>query len=255
MKRFLTLCFSLCICTLLFSQENKEKSTTEYDKAILITPTYTLQIPVGTMASRFGINSNFGMAIDYKFGKNWQIGLEGNFLFGNKVKESNHFSNLLTANNALINSDGGAEELNLSERGTMVRLMAGKSFPFKPSQPNGGLLIKFGAGYMMHKILIDVEEAKTPQLSKEYQTGYDRLSHGFTMSQFIGIMKLERGKYVNLYLGLELVEGFTKNARNWDFYEGEKLNEARFDFLIGIKLGWMIPVFTGKSTGSEYYYY
>ena len=116
------------------------------------------------------------------------------------------------------------------------------------------VLIKAGIGILQHKILIDVDERRVPQLSPEYQTGYDRMARGVALSQFVGLIKLQREQFVNLYFGIELMEGFTKNQRGWDFHTNSKDDKLRFDMLIGLKLGWIIPVFTGQTNDTYYYY-
>lgn len=237
------------------SQDNSDQALI-YDNGILIKPTFTFQIPGAEMAHRFGVNSNFGINLSYKFGKNWTLGGEGNFLFGNKVKEDGHVAGATsTVPELVITGTGALEEVILSERGGMTRVVGSKTFPFNKNKPNSGLEVGFGAGYMFHKILIDVNPDVTPQLSGDYAKGYDRLSHGLALTQYIGIIKLEEGKLVNLSLGLEFTEGITRSARSWDFFQGRKLDKTRFDFLVGLKLSWIIPVFTGESNSSEYYYY
>ena len=256
MKKIISLLiFSVCISNIFCQDSKKENATTVYDKGFLLAPTFTFQVPGSEMAHRYGVNSNFGMQVGYKFGKNLMVGLEGNFLFGSKIKEGDHLIHNLVVSNLVIASDGALEEANFSGRGTMARLLFGKSFPFNLDKPSSGLLIQFGAGYMRHRILIDVNNDLTPQFTGDYKGGYDRLTHGLALSQYVGILKLEKGKYVNLSLGLEFIQGITRSARPFDFIEGKKLDKTRFEALYGLKLTWIIPAFTGQSTKSEYYYY
>lgn len=248
--------FSLVIFVLALQAVNaQEKVKPEYDNAVLITPVYTLQIPAAEMSHRFGLVNSVGMSLDYKFGKNWMTGIEGNFMFGSNVKELGLLSNVLASNGMAVSRTGELVEIDLGMRGAALKFSAGKIFNFNNSKPNNGLLVKLGAGFIMHKIIIDAGKDAVPQLSKEYLKGYDRLSQGLMLSQFIGLIKLERGKLVNLYGGIETTQGITKGVRPWDFYQGKKMDNLRFDFLIGIKVGWMIPVFTGESSSNEFYYY
>jgi hypothetical protein len=260
LRTIMNLTFKTIILTILIlvsfeSTAQKKETDVEYDNALLITPTYSLLIPAAETGHRFGLTHSFGMAFDYKFGKNWMVGLEGNFLFGRNIKEKGIIRNVLAANSMAITTPGELDNIDLSMRGTVNRFHFGKIFRFSDSKPNNGLLLKFGAGYMMHKIIIDAKKDVVPQLSGDYAKGYDRMTHGLVLSQFIGLIKLERSKLINLYAGIELMQGITKNARNWDFYQGRKLDGTRFEFMIGLKMGWMIPVFFGETTGSEFYYY
>lgn len=235
--------------------QKAEKDAINYDKALLIAPTIQVNIPGADFKDRFGLSYQFGLGLDYKIKKNWFLGVEGGFLFGTSVKESEHITKVLTQNGMVITDQGVLDEVNLNMRGASMKFQAGKSFFFKPNKPSSGLLIKMGIGYLQHKILIDVDKKVTPQLVGEYAKGYDRLSNGLLLSQYIGLMRLEKGKYLNVALGFELSEAFTKNARPYDFYLNQKLNQKRVDLMYGIKFTWLIPVYTGKSSSSDYYTY
>jgi len=227
----------------------------EKENAMLIAPIVSVQIPGADLANRFGVAYLMGLSLDYKFGKNWYVGGEGGLLFGTTVKESNHLEHTLAQNGMVITDEGYLDEVNLNLRGGIAKVNFGKSIFFKAEKPSNGMLFKMGVGYMQHKILIDVNKKNTPQLTGQYAKGYDRFSNGILLSQYIGLIRLEKGKFVNVTLGFEITEGFTHNARPYDFYLQEKLTEKRVDMMYGIKFTWMIPVYIGKSSSSQYYTY
>ena len=142
--RFLIILIICLSTTLLFGQN---ESPTVYDDAILLSPTFTFQIPAGDISERFGVNSNFGFELMYKFKKNWQVGGEGNFLFGRKVKETDHFANVVTSSGLIINNEGVLTDVVLSERGYSAQVKAGKSFYFNADNPNSGSTYKGGYWY------------------------------------------------------------------------------------------------------------
>lgn len=227
----------------------------ETENAILISPIVSVQIPGADLAKRFGIAYQMGIGADYKFGKNWYIGGEGGLLFGTNVKDGKHIEETLAQNGMVITDEGYLDEVNLNLRGGVAKLNIGKSIFFNPAKPSNGLLFKFGVGYLQHKILIDVNKKNTPQLTGLYAKGYDRFSNGMLLSQYIGLIRLEKGKFVNVSLGFEITEAFTRNARPYDFYLQQKFTENRVDLMYGFKFTWMIPVYTGKSSSSQYYTY
>lgn len=237
----------------LFAQQKDDPIV--FDNAFLISPSYSFQLPLNDMFHSYGFNHNLGMEFDYKFGANWYIGVEGNFIFGPKIKDEAILDNLLTTSGYLIGTDGYLEEVNMNERGMILTAHFGKSFFFNPKQPNSGLLLKFGLGYIDHKIFIDVNEQNVPQLSKEIKKGYDRFTSGVAFKQYIGLIKLQKKSYLNMSFGIEATEGITQNRRPFDFSTGQTLNKTRFDFLIGFKFNWYLPVFNGQNSKSEYYYY
>lgn len=245
----------LAICGFHWGIAQGNDDPINFENAILIAPEISFQIPGADLAKRFGPGYQFGLSLHYKFAKNWYVGSEGGFLFGTSVKETEHIENAITANGQIITDEGTLDDVNLNLRGMILKLNAGKSFFFKPSKPSNGLLVKFGAGYMHHKILIDVDKRITPQLTGDYVKGYDRFSNGLLLSQYIGLIRLEKGKFVNLSFGFEITEAFTQNQRPFDFYLQKPLNDRRVDLMYGFKLSWMIPVYMGESSSSQYYTY
>lgn len=251
-KSILTIVF-LALLSHAWSQEADD--VVNYENALIIAPTITFQIPGVDFADRFGIGYQFGLELDYKFNKNWLIGGEGGFLFGTQVKETDHIENAITQNGLVITDEGALDDVDLSMRGAVLKVNAGKSFFFKPSKPSNGLLLKLGVGYLHHKILIDVNKRISPQLTGDYAKGYDRFSSGVLLTQYIGLIRLEKGKFVNLSLGFEISEAFTQNRRPYDFHLQKPLNDSRVDLMYGLKFSWMIPVYLGQSTSNQYYTY
>ncbi len=246
----------LSVVTISLWSQKKEKEVVVFDNAILISPSYTFQLPLNDMFHSYGFNHNLGLEVAYKFGTNWLIGVEGNFLFGSIVKDTNYIKSILTKSGHFIGTNGTLEEKNLSERGMNFMVKFGNIIRFGPKNPNSGLLLKFGIGYLDHKIFIDVNEKNVPQLSKEIKTGYDRFTSGIAFSQYVGLIRLERNNFLNLAFGIEATEGITQNRRPFDFATGQKMDKTRFDFLIGFKFNWYLPVFMGESSSkTEYYYY
>lgn len=255
MKKYLLILICFISGVALHAQNKEKEKNLIFDDALLITPSFSSYVPASEMTHRFGWIQSFGIGADYKFGRNWTLGLDGNFLFGMKVKEEEVVRQMLTQNGQVVSTMGDLENIDLTMRGTLIKFNVGKIFNFSDSKPNNGLFIRFGVGYLMHKIIIDAKKDVVPQFSDDYLKGYDRMTHGVAFSQFIGLIKLERSKFINLYLGIEAVQGITSSARNWDFAAGKKLDGVRLDLMIGLRLGWIIPVFTGESSVAEYYYY
>lgn len=247
--------FLLTVILALNVSAQKNDDPVFFDDAILISPNYSFQLPMSDMFHSYGFNHNIGLELDYKFKQNWIVGLEGNFLFGSKVKDESITNAIETTEGSVIGADGNLESVTLSGRGMTIMGKFGKIIYFNPKMANSGLLLKFGVGYIDHKILLDTKDSNVPQLSKELRTGYDRFTSGVAFSQYIGLIKLEKKKFLNLSFGVELTEGITKNRRAFDFAAGKALNKTRLDLLIGFKFNWYLPVFMGKSNKDEYYYY
>ncbi len=232
----------------------RKKKQFDAGKAVLFAPIYTAQFPFGSMRDRFGFNSLFGMHLSYKTDKNWVVGLEGSFLYGGTVRENYVLDKISLPSGQLIGTTNALITPKLQEMGANVKFTFGKIFPLSEKHPDAGILWLTGFGFLSHNISINVRGSTLPQLNKTYRKGYDRLSNGPVLSQFLGGIFLARGKYVSLYGGVQFDVGFTQGRRPFDFYNGAPLHDKRVDMFLGLRLGWIIPVFT-QASAREYYYY
>src|SRR5690606_34246815 len=185
--------------------------------ALLLEFNYGFYMPGADLKARFGNSSLIGPSMKYKFGKNFVLGAEAFFMFGGNVKEADILRGIVTEQGNLIGSNGLLESYTLSERGLLIKGEFGKIISFGSPNPNSGIYVAVGCGFFQHKIRIETDPEQVPQLSKEYKKGYDRLSNGIAISQFIGYRYFTSYKFLNLYGGFEIIEGFTQNRRKWNF--------------------------------------
>jgi hypothetical protein len=203
------------------------------------------------MVSRFGWNSNIGLHVDFKTKSSILFGLEGNFLFGSKVKED-VLSILRTEDSAIIDQNGGYATVLNMERGFVINAYCGYLIKKLNPNPNSGILIKIGVGYMQHKIRIEHNKSPVPALEGEYVKGYDRLTGGINISEFIGYQLLSNSKLVNFFAGFEFVQGFTRSLRDWNTDQMRKDETKRIDLLSGFRVGWILPLY--KRAPKSYYF-
>ena len=210
---------------------------------VMIGVTAAYQFPEGDMADRFGNNMNVGALFQWKFKSNWTAGIEGDFLFGDNVRENNILNKYMTPDGNIIDGNGSYSDVSLSERGLKIELKGGKIFPLFGPNKNSGLMTTVGVGYLEHKIYIDSFGNPIPYLEGDYRNGYDRLTTGTSLTEFLGYMNFSNSKLVNFYVGFEITQGFTKNRRAMNFDTGEKDNKSRLDILYGFRLGWVFPIY------------
>lgn len=260
MSRYFTVLL-LLVCVFKFTSAQKEDDDSKKKKrkfdpgaAVLIIPNYTAQFPFGNMQDRFGFNSLFGAQISYKTNRNWLIGAEGGFLYGTKVRDNYVLDNLSTTTAQFITQYNDLTFVKLEEHGFDIKFNFGKIIPFAEKYPDAGLLLMTGFGFLQHKIAINVKATELPQLSAVYKRGYDRMSNGPVVSQFIGATFMARRKYFSGYAGLQFDAAFTQGRRPYDFYLMEPLHDKRVDLFLGIKIGYIIPIFL-QTSEKEYYYY
>jgi hypothetical protein len=250
--KFLLLILMIFPGYLLMSQSNISDTTLSIP---MFYATYSYQFPGGDLTERYGNNSSIGGGFSWKTSKNWFIGTEFNFLFGNDVKISDQImNNLKTDDGQIIDMSGTFTSYSIYERGYYISGRFGKLFPVLSPNPNSGIVVMGSLGYFQHKIRIEVLENSAPQLLNDYKKGYDRLAGGFGISEFIGYMYLGNSRLFNFFAGFEINQAWTKPLRDVNFDTGKPdpiLN--RFDVLYGIKVGWIVPLF--ERLPQKYYYY
>lgn len=239
----------LTTTSVVFSQNLSDSSFS----AGIIMVDYSYDLPGVDLIKRFGANSDLGGGFMFKTKGNWLFGVKGGFLFGEKVKEDNILANISTSENYVIDKGGTYADIYLYERGFYFTGNIGKIMALGKPNPNSGLFINVGGGYLQHKIRIENPDKTAPQVEGDYKKGYDRLTGGWCATQFIGYIYFSNKKIYNFYGGLEIKEGWTQSLREYNFDTRTKDTQKRLDVLFGFKVGWCLPFY--KKTGQTFYYY
>lgn len=245
-----TAAFSLIISNLSYAQSIKVRDSAINVSMIHVHSSFLM--PGKDMKTRFGDCMSIGGGFLQKTKRNILWGAEMNFISGNEVKDKYIFDSLKTVRGQYITNEGRYGDVRIFERGFNAYAQVGKIFPVFGSNKNSGIMVLYGLGFMQHKIHIEVLEENVPSLYSEYRKGYDRLTNGLSIQEFIGYFYLNSRLRFNAYAGLEFNQSFTKNRRDWDFYEQRKLDESRKDYLSGIKVGIVLPLYQRKP--KEFYY-
>lgn len=219
----------------------------------LIGVSYSYQMPAGDMADRFGNNSAIQLSVEYKSRKQWLFGANGSYFFGKDIREKGMFDSIVTSDGNIINRNGEFADIRVYERGFTISATAGRMFAFKNPNPNSGLVLNVGIGFMQHKLRIETIGNNVPQLDKEYKKGYDRLTNGILLSENLGYMYLSNSRLVNFYIGFECMQGFTQSRRSFDFDLMKRDTKKRLDILYGGKIAWILPLY--KKAPQEFYIY
>lgn len=215
---------------------------------------YSYQIPGGDMATRFGNNSSIGLGLTYKFGSNWTAGFEANYLFGGIINDSSSILDALkTETGQIINEYGEYGTILLTERGFYSGIKLGRVFPIGGPNLNSGIVFNVGAGLLQHHIHIENKDNNTPPVLDDYKKGYDRLTNGLSLREFVGYQYLDNKNIFNFYVGVEFYQAWTQCRRDFNFDTMEKDDTPRNDYLFGVRAGWILPLY--KKSPNEYYYY
>ena len=240
-KIMLFICFSAQI---LYAQK---KFSTQYTP-LTINTSFGVQIPAADLSKRYGTNLTVGGGLEYiSLPKGWIIATDFQYLFGQKVKED-VLANMRTPDGAILGDIGTYANIQLRERGIYIGVSAGKLFKFFD---NGnrirGLRFTAGGGFLQHKIRIQDNGNSAPQIAPPYTAGYDRLTNGLALTQFVGYQIVSRDKTINFFIGLDFTEGFTQNRRAFNFDTRQADTKKRLDILYGARVGWSIPLFTNQN--------
>ena len=213
-----------------------------------INANYGVQIPIGTLANRFGFNNRIGGGFEYiTLPKGWIIGLDGYFIFGQTVKED-VLKSIRTPDGAILGDINTYASVFMRERGYYIGVQSGKLFPLSDNGNRiGGIRLTLSGGFLQHKISIKNSDNSAQQVAPPYSEGYDRLTNGFAIAQFIGYQLVSRDKTINLTLGFDFTEGFTKNRRGYNFDTRQRDDTKRLDILTGIRATFSIPLFTNQN--------
>lgn len=245
----------LAVLTASFSMIYGQDSTDEKEKLGLVGLHigFGLSQPGGDLADRFGWSNHACVGLDFLTKNDWIFGAELPYFFGTRLNED-PLANLRESHGSLIGNNLELAEVQLRERGFFIGGYFGKIISFKNTKERAhGLRLTFGGGWFQHKIRIQDDNSTAPQVAGAYKKGYDRLTGGPGLSQFVGWQILSRSKRVNFFAGLDFYEGFTKSLRDFDFRLQKKDDSARFDLRLGAKIGWTMPFYVGEK-GEDIYY-
>lgn len=214
-------------------------------KAILLYVGAGVHLPGGDLAKRFGgPTGSAGGGIDFLSAKNLLVGGETYYFFGDKIKED-PLTILRQADGGIIGNDLSYANFFIHERGIYIGVRVGKVFG-TPSK-RSGIRATLGAGYMQHKMRLQDNNFSLTQVTGEYAKGYDRLTGGLALQQYLGWQHLGLNRRTNWTVGFEFAQGFTNTLRSWDYSLMRKLDDRRIDLRFGIRAAWTLPFYLKKA--------
>jgi hypothetical protein len=254
-KRFSIILLVWLPLALFAQRKSKGNDTMVQDSAVgtfLFRASYTAQIPLADYAKRFGFTNHVGASLGYKTRSNWIFTVGGYFIFGTKVQgKDTLLGDLINSSNLIIANTGEQAFVDISQQGYQLEVQVGKIFPWAAPNPNSGFMFMLGGGFMEHWIRYKAEGNNVPQLLGDYKKGYDRLTNGIILQEFIGYHYQGSTRLLNFYGGFEFTQGFTGNRRSYDIPTRSVINDKYIDILIGFRIGWMMPFY--KRNQNEYY--
>ena len=244
LKRLLASSVFLFVFVFVVSAQNSQKFNFIF--------TYGVDVPGGDLADRFGVNYNPAIDLDWVIDDSWFLGIHGHFLLGPFVKED-VIRNIRTSDGLLIGQQQNQSIVTLKQRGFNIGIHGGKFINLSKGKNKHGIRLRLGTGILSHHIIFNDESATLNQLLGDYANGYDRLSRGIAVEEFVGYQFINETGKINLFAGFSFVQGFTTNLRPVNFDTGIRDDRSRIDLLNGIRVGFTISLFdAGK--GEDVFY-
>lgn len=211
-------------------------------------------LPGADFGEKYFAPAMIGAGFHIKTYKNWVFGVDGGYLFRDGIRNAtDYLENMRTESGQIISQDGNYANIVAGLRGFSIQAHIGKIFNFFGPNPNSGLIVRAGGGFFQHKIHLEARTQEVPQLEDDKRPYYDQLTNGFSLNQFIGYQNLSNSKLTNFYIGVEFIEAFTQNRREYNIDLGGADDKQYIDLLIGIKVGWIVPIYKRKP--QEFYFY
>ncbi len=264
---YLVVLLLLCSFAVASAQRGTSHVRTNYKDKNYVDTTATMvwtgvnmagHLPMGDLKSWFKPNLSVGTGLTVKTKGNWTFDMAGNYMFGANLRDKS------AAFLGDIVSEAGGDHIVLDGNGLQAKIYlegrywqfganVGKVIPVNRWK-NSGVWVRLGAGYFGHKIRINDYDNQVPQLDGNYKKGYDHLSGGFALNQFVGYLFIQKNRVLNFYGGIEFYEIWSKPTRNYIINEGSTADlKYKFSGLVGLKIGWNIPLYEKKSVTTFYY--
>ena len=200
-------------------------------------------LTAANMDEKANLLHNFGPSLSFKTSNNWLIQSHLNLFLGHKSLE-NETANMVFSEIGLpINSEGLLEEVGSRFQGFAVCFDVGKLIIPSDYNKNSGLWLSAGLGFIQHRLKFVYGGQLVTQLEEPYVKGYDRLTNGLLINQFIGYRRYSNKNNFNYTIGIEINEGLTQNRRSWNYDTFDPMNEARLDMYYGLKFNVILPFY------------
>jgi hypothetical protein len=137
-------------------------------------------------------------------------------------------------------------------RGFTSYVGVGRLFAINKRNMNTGFMVKGSLGFIQHKINFVSQERNIPQLDENYAKGYDRLSSGLSINEFVGYFHQSQNRLINFYIGVEFMQAQTYNRRGYNYDQMSYDSYKKSDFSTSFRFGWMIPIYLNTKEEDEF---
>lgn len=214
---------------------------------------YGLDLPAADLADRYESSFHAGLSLNkYSLKLKGFFGIEGNFQFGNNVKED-VLAPFRLESGAILGNNGAPADLFLRRRGLYVGAIINKTLLSSKNNPYAGLTLGLGIGILQHNIRLLNDSNNANQVSGDYAKGYDRNTRGLATKQTLTYQHIGTNRSLNYSIGLSLTEGFTSSVRKVNFDTGLPADGRRLDMILSLEATWYLPIRESASPEEIFY--
>jgi hypothetical protein len=220
--------------------------------------TFGIGWPSADLAERFGVSYRAGTGCFYRGFSGWTFGIEGDFWFGDVVKNRDKILRAVSNEQGVVLDHLGMDaNLMTFQRGWIATTFIGKLFRVWNHNPNSGVLITLGGGYLQHRIRLESghQQSIIYQIENEYQRGYDRLNTGWHGRMYVGYLHASNYQTYNFMIGIEHLIGTTRSVREFDYSTGTHDLQPLSNGLTTVKFTWYFSMYKEKITKEKKYFY
>ncbi len=235
------------------SDTAKTKPKFNFPAAIVVDFGIGGQMPFADMRTDYKNNLNAGGKIQFFTPSHFILGLGMDYIYADRIR-TDVIANLRNPDGLVIDKMGTPANVQLGQRGFYINANIGKLFLFHPlSRRRHGIEARASFGYLQHKVRLKTPGTDMVQIQGQYRHGYDRLTGGFAIQQYIGYRFMSPNRLINVWAGVDFLQGFTHNLRGYNFDLQRADTNLHIDLLLGIRAGVSIPfpLYTHKSSKSQ----
>jgi len=237
-RSFLVVVFTL-ISICLFSQDDGMHN-------INLQSSFLYEFPGGDLVKRYGPISKFEFKTEYLSNRNFAFYFKAGVRINQNVKED-ILASTRTSEGFVIGVNGFYADVFGRKRGYDLGLGWDKLVAIKSQ------FLRFGiaATYTTHWINFVDDSRSVPQIEGLSGHFYDRFVSGFGIEENLQFQYNTSSNRAGFLLGLQIGQAFTTEHR----YEllGEDAKKMRLDLYYGIKLTYLLPLYTFSTKKTIYY--
>jgi hypothetical protein len=209
------------------------------------------QVPLGNWYENYGTLLDAGLQYSWMNG-NLFYGISSTYLYGGNVRKLDDIlGHLITRNGEIMSNDGSSLSGLQSElRGGQIGLHFG-SIISKWGKSNSNPIIWLEAGVIQHKRAL-LSSGGVPQLEPPYIYGLDNLHRGVYFQENLGWLHIGKNA-PHFKIEFQTFQSITRLIREYQFILEEIDTTVKWDFGIGFRATWILPILSEKSQ-TKYYY-